>query len=1084
MLEIYRASAGSGKTHSLAGQYLKLLLGTKDKESGSYRLALNCRNRHRNILAITFTNKATEEMKRRIVHELAVLAGRETGWSKPSDYAESLIVLFDCTFEALQKQASLALSDILLDFGGFRVSTIDSFFQTILRAFAREAELVGNYNIELDIEGVLNLACGMVLSSLNTNPNSTESRQLENWLLQTVKSRIDAGQSFNIFNRSSQLFSTLVDFAKKTTDPVYVENRPELIEYLSDFLKISAFGDALVKCESKLLDPVVDAATKLITGSASMGTDLYDVFPKTVVDLVFKFADYRTARIENVKSDNKSYPKLAAADESLLKKNKICPAQIFSLCQNFGFAYKKCIEHNTLIQQLKNSVGNLGLIRSIEKALKELLLNDNSLLLDDTPVILGDIVDGDSTPFVFERVGNVLEHFLIDEFQDTSISQWNVLKTLVFNSVAENNDSLIIGDEKQSIYRFRNADPSILEHKVEDEMRQWVSVRPLVQKSNTNWRSAPQIVEFNNSIFKQLSLNLGYDNIYANVEQAIATKNSGLDGFVKISKSENSEELLIQEIYRQLDAGYRPCDIAILVRSNFDTSLLTEAVAVANNAENSPHKLQLVSPDIVSVNDSHIVRLIVNALRNMELQTANTESSDTKRYRMMVDEFHKSIGKEADQSELLTEIVAKDANSQQENINTDTNPFDNIVSTVELLISRYIHDEALQEHNPFITAFLDAVVDFQQRNGNSLSRFLEWWDATGHKANVNLPSNPDAISIMTIHKAKGLQFPCVHIYKFNQEFLKSSGSISSYKWFSLKNLECDLPINPEIIPPVYPLLPQKYMVNTSLMKQYLDLKNLAVLDEINLAYVAFTRAERELAVYIPYKPVKTPTKNSTTSYIDAAERKINYTRVNQPFEEVFAKDLSCETNSEFEMVYGIPTTPVRQEEKPHKFLDPVETVAIPPFISRGNTDIWENTKLEDDMEHLCISGNSISIRKLLASGKTLDDIEKRLKDIIRSGVMSANDAGQIYDYISSAIYSARLQKFFDRQADIMLNMPLAKPYEGELDRVIWHKDGSGNGLIIRQSADNTERDRIFANRLSNHISRLIGHRFTVEHLYI
>ena len=209
MINIYKASAGSGKTYTLAREYIKLILGHKDEE-GNYRLNRRSGGAHRSVLAITFTNKATEEMKTRIIHELAVIAGLEKGWTKESPYACELCETFRCSRDELRNAAARALRDLLYDFNFFSVSTIDSFFQTILRSFAREAEVAGNYELELNDESIIGMSVDKLLQDLNHGEQNKRTAYLINWLSSYMTQLIEDGMPFNVFNRSLPIHRNLI----------------------------------------------------------------------------------------------------------------------------------------------------------------------------------------------------------------------------------------------------------------------------------------------------------------------------------------------------------------------------------------------------------------------------------------------------------------------------------------------------------------------------------------------------------------------------------------------------------------------------------------------------------------------------------------------------------------------------------------------------------------------------------------------------------------------------------------------------------------------------------------------------------
>lgn len=237
MMKIYKASAGSGKTFRLAKEYIKMLLGTKD-EQGRWSLRKHHRDAHRDILAITFTNKATDEMKRRILHELALLGGCEPGWEqKKSPYMKDLVTELGCSEEQLRAAAAAALSAMVMDYNFFNVSTIDSFFQMVLRAFAREAQVMGDYEVSLDDKGALAAAVAEVLATLNHGARSAEERRhndlLASWLRDMMGALMEDGKSFNLFNSQSKLRSNLIDFIANISTEQFMQRYDEMMAYLN-----------------------------------------------------------------------------------------------------------------------------------------------------------------------------------------------------------------------------------------------------------------------------------------------------------------------------------------------------------------------------------------------------------------------------------------------------------------------------------------------------------------------------------------------------------------------------------------------------------------------------------------------------------------------------------------------------------------------------------------------------------------------------------------------------------------------------------------------------------------------------------
>ena len=264
MISIYKASAGSGKTFTLAREYIKLILGRKG-EDGRYRLRRpGSQPLHGSVLAITFTNKATEEMKGRIIHELAVIAGAEKGWTEPSPHQEKLCEIFGCSAKQLADVALESLKELLYDFNRFNVSTIDSFFQMVLRSFAHEAEVSGSYEVELDDRGVIAMSIDNLLQDLNHARQTKESQRLIEWLTRFMTKLIEDGKAFNIFNRSSQVHEDLITFIADISDDTYRDNEKRIIGYLSDPAKFDTFRSMLEGKIKNICDNTANACRAAI----------------------------------------------------------------------------------------------------------------------------------------------------------------------------------------------------------------------------------------------------------------------------------------------------------------------------------------------------------------------------------------------------------------------------------------------------------------------------------------------------------------------------------------------------------------------------------------------------------------------------------------------------------------------------------------------------------------------------------------------------------------------------------------------------------------------------------------------------
>ncbi|MDE6489973.1 MAG: UvrD-helicase domain-containing protein, partial [Muribaculaceae bacterium] len=861
-LTVYKASAGSGKTFRLAYEFIKHQLGYRDEATGRYRLAVagnQHRNRHRAILAITFTNKATEEMKRRIVRELAVLAGAPLVAHRKSDYASMLTAEFGCTDQELRITARQALTDLLYDFNFFNVSTIDAFFQNVLRVFAREAELNGNYEVELNDDFAIETGVDSMLSTVTKEYGSGESlspqlRQLASWLHRYMIAQIDEGQAFNLFNRTSSLRNRLVSFIKSLTGEDFKYNEKAIREYIDDPGRMERFERELMQLRRDTRDTITSNSTKIFTLIASNG------YPESYLErgintLLYTWASGGTKSLtdaQRARIDADPPKRYYAA----IAKAGLIDSHIDSLVVET----MRAIDHHDELDIVAAQIYSLGLFGHVLRHINEFRHDNNLILLSDTNNLLREIIGDNATPFVYERVGLWLRHFLIDEFQDTSSLQWDNLRPLVETSLAEANDNLIIGDEKQCIYRFRNSDPSLLRSKIEAHFPGRVKLEGDTAESNTNYRSSREVVEFNNTLFTRMATGLGIGDLYRNVVQNVSPgAPSGYvlmqgvrgDDGTKASFVDSALALTAREIARQLASGYSQSDIAILVRSNSEADTVIDYLLTKAKETPGLEHLQVLSDDALTIESCSAVRLIVNDLKQMDTMLTTTSSgryTSMADYHRIVRDFDSLRNSGMSASDALAGAVARfmeqdNDRHQPDNIPTGEEPDTgtSLYAIVEHLIAG-LANEVRQRDNVFLSAFQDLVLDFSSRGQADIYSFLRWWESTGHKACLASAPGLDAIRVMTIHKSKGLEFPCVHIPLAGGPLM----SDDKLRWYPADGLRG---FSEGTVPPMLPLRTSRALANTSFAATYSEVLRDSLIDELNVLYVAFTRAVNELIVF-------------------------------------------------------------------------------------------------------------------------------------------------------------------------------------------------------------------------------------------
>lgn len=874
MLTIYKASAGSGKTYTLAYEYVKLLLGVKCQGEQTYRLNSSkylggevLSNRHRAILAITFTNKATEEMKSRIVRELGALVAVAPDGEKDAPYAEKLMNEFGCTRDELRAVAAKALRSLLFDYHHFNVSTIDSFFQTVLRAFAREVDRQGDYGIELNDEFAVSSGISMMLDDLNYG-NPPKRREILRWIRNYTMDLIESGKDSSFFNRSGSLLRQLAKYVKRMSSEHFKKESDRVIDYLKDSSRLQAFVEALDRRISEINADTQSATRHLIDLLASNGIN-YQELKRPIPRVIAAALNSEKIAINDFIKDGKTLRKMLSQDDSSvpslvfkadLAKLPHSLAMFDELCQWVRTLFHSLNEIHSL-EKVRAACPNLEFLGFTWDYIRRFREENNLILLSDTHDLLHRIIGGSDTPFIYERIGVALSHFLIDEFQDTSVLQWSNLKPLVANSIAVDADNLIIGDEKQAIYRFRNSDSSLIHHVVanEDFPRNHV-IRGDNPSENTNHRSAPGIVRFNNALFTRLACQLGVEG-YENTVQSIFDDIKSLTSYIKIYNTDGLTigdmpaefEITAREIIRQHEAGYNWRDIAVLVRVG------SEAMAIVDYLLKNHPEIKILSSEGLLLKNSPAIKLIIGMLKLVDKSYAETGElrSEPQRgkpaygsfgdIRMMISRYDYFRSQNFDPSEaiLMALVDVDEATADIKDSIADIRSAHpaGLVSLIETIIEKKLSSERRRSEYAFIAAFQDEVIKYCQSFNPSVHAFLQWWDEKSDKLAINPGVGQDAVSVMTIHAAKGLERDCVIIPFGDWDLFKPNESI----WLKPDGFDF---VGEDVRPPLISVsLDNQCLLDGSLLqKEATANRHAQIVDSLNTIYVAYTRAKRELTI--------------------------------------------------------------------------------------------------------------------------------------------------------------------------------------------------------------------------------------------
>ncbi|WP_293307515.1 UvrD-helicase domain-containing protein [Pedobacter sp. UBA5917] len=848
-LKILQASAGSGKTFSLTAHYLTLLF------SGD--------NKYREILAVTFTNKATEEMKTRILEVLLGLAKGNPS-KKIDDYRILILKAYPILSpQELQFKADKIYRKILHDYSRFSVSTIDGFVQKVIRGFAFELGLNADYNLEMNYDKVKDDLVNKLDEALDHN------KQLLQWIIDLAIERISDNKSWNykfeLYNLIGEIFSERFQIFEDAVSALGLENIDELFKKYISVTKaeIKNFEEELVSLATEANEAlnVIGVETEHLKGKSRSALAKIVLVARgdfSKIEPLFNLIDEPDEWFQK----NANFPEAYDTVNPILQKLKT--------------HYLTHLPNYSLAIAFNKNLYYLRLMQEIAVLLKEYRAENDNLLISDAQKLISGITEdaGDNPSFIWEKVGNRYRNFLFDEFQDTSTSQWGSFKSLLTNAMATPSenliDHLIVGDTKQSIYRWRNGDWNIL-HK---HAKLDVGAENVLEESlEENYRSTENIISFNNFLYKAIPLTLQNElnenlatkpdsiskwwqdqhyqqiitDIYGGSTQNFAG-NTLKGGTIKIKKFGKdhapNEARFTETVFRDIalddiveeinhlknEQQYALKDIAILVRSNSEALLTVKKLM--------EHKLPVLSGDALLISNNSAIQLIINTLKvliGLETQTALYKAN-------CIALYHSLHEKEIDANYYL--------NLTNKPLNTLTAVLpvalcENwqswlqlpLAELVEILIESY-GLKNLTANLPYLLAFRDLTASAGKLGEKGIISFLTWWEEDGIKKSLPSPEGADAIQIITIHKSKGLAFRAVFVPFCNWEI---KGKPNSTFWVSSE----------ETVYKELKGIPLKYneaLADSAIAKAYYEELLYNNMDALNMLYVATTRSKDYLYI--------------------------------------------------------------------------------------------------------------------------------------------------------------------------------------------------------------------------------------------
>lgn len=827
-LIVYRASAGSGKTYTLAKEYLKIVL------QNPYD--------YNKVLAVTFTRKATEEMKSRIIEYLSLL---EKGDQKVEALKRSIVEELkedkgvDIS-EKFQSKVSTALQLILHDYSNFNISTIDSFFQGIIRSFAKELDLPVGMEVELDTDTVIREAVQSMLREYKPEKD-TFSKWIEDYLFDLI----EEDKSWKIEQHIARLAKELLKEEYQLLT-LHREQDFDMEEYRKVLLELKNIVYGYRQQLSELSQEVLRRIE-----ADGIDTSLFfqgDKSVRSFINNTLKFSPEANAYLRKMLDGGELYSKSKLKDKQQQAQLEDAWNTYILHYVNSVLALKEAQHQRYRSAEivLKNIYG-LALLEFIHARIRAYKAEENLILISDTNQIISLIATHEAVPFIFEKSANFLKYILVDEFQDTSSLQWKGMLPLLLEVLQQVNGLvLIVGDPKQSIYRWRGGKMELIMDGIAPDMSyHWERKKEI--PLNDNYRSAREVVEFNNSFFRTIKETISLRNplfkrILDDAEQQFVRKE--IRGFVQCSwldKETKEEDPQLEEVRKTVQSLYparRYRDIAVLTRNNAD------GIAIANHLQQQG--IPVVSAESLLLANHAQVSLLIAALQYI-LHPREDFYAVKLNYQYAVcqakPEPESYLQKHPNDPYSFEQELPMLSRERVEPLGSMA-----VQELLFLLLQTFGMD---QRSNAYLMRFEDVVLQFSQKGPGLVQDFLRFWEEQQDKLSIIPPDGMDAVRIYTIHKSKGLQFPVV-ILPYADWNMKPKPDTTLW-------LSSDEPPFRQLR--AFPAGFHKHMEESLFADTYVSELKASYIDNVNLLYVAFTRAEERLYIFSSWtKSLEDPKK--------------------------------------------------------------------------------------------------------------------------------------------------------------------------------------------------------------------------------
>lgn len=822
-LHIYRSSAGSGKTYSLVRNFIGMaLIGDGSTFYPRY---------FRHILAITFTNKAASEMKERVLSFISDLS-KGVGQGKDHSFFSHIQEDTSLSDEEIKNRSQKILTAILHNYTDLSISTIDKFVFRIVRTFAHDLQMAQAFEVEMDKDLLIQPTVSFLISRIGIN------KEVSDALVAFALSKADEGKSYNLENALEQFAKHLfIEKSEKFISSLNDVSISDCLEVKNDLLsEIDAFEQLLLNKRKEFL--AFCKTFNLGPKDFTSGTfyNYFNNFRKRSSDKFFP-SDTLQKNVANNKWSAKSVDE--DKKEIIINHADFLSALFDDVQKHLRVGFKDYIFNKLLL----NNIFSIAVLNELSKELEQFKEENNVKHISEFNNAIAEIIRKEPTPFIYERLGERYHHFLIDEFQDTSVMQWHNLLPLVHNSLSEGYQNLIVGDAKQSIYRWRGGEVEqfvqLPEHIFQsellpnpDELKNSLLNNAEEKVLSDNWRSDKEIVQFNNAFFNNLKTIISPDlqAIYESSEQNPKGNDGGyihidLTPDTKSFKSDVMDKIIQQiEVLRSMNYDFK--DIAILCRTG------KEACQAAESLNKSG--INVLSDEALLLSASKDVNFILAVLAYLH----NTQDKVSQTY-IVSYLYYNNENADYNLHQVLESIGKGDSrvfNAFITSLGIDFKPQALWELAIYDLVERLIHVFKLSSTDIYLHYFLDAIHKFSIKNSNDIVAFLEWWDKNHDKEAIVVPDDMDAVKVMTVHKSKGLEFPIVFI-PFNWKVGKASDEIWVDAKGKIKKMKVALLNN------------SKQLERSEYAEIHKEEKNKAIMDDLNVLYVAMTRPKHQLYIY-------------------------------------------------------------------------------------------------------------------------------------------------------------------------------------------------------------------------------------------